>query len=88
MGRLVATWWSAFGHLKNESALTPLRVRGIEREDAPTPHVFVLIAGLRLDTSHHGTDVGPNRAEDGPRWRILDRIPTWAHWSVSHPPGL
>ncbi|HLM87043.1 MAG TPA: lytic transglycosylase domain-containing protein [Solirubrobacteraceae bacterium] len=56
--------------------------------DSPTPHVFILIAGLRLDTSHNGTDVGPNRYEDGPRWRILDQIPTWAHWSVRHPPGL
>jgi hypothetical protein len=55
---------------------------------APTDHVFVVIAGLRLDTSHHGTDTGPNRDEDGPRWRILDHIPTWAHWSVRHPPGL
>jgi Transglycosylase SLT domain len=55
---------------------------------APTDHVFIVIAGLRLDTSHNGTDVGPNRDEDGPRWRILDRIPTWAHWSVRHPPGL
>jgi len=51
-------------------------------------HVFIVIAGLRLDTSHNGTDVGPNRNEDGPRWRILDHIPTWAHWSVRHPPGL
>jgi Transglycosylase SLT domain len=55
---------------------------------SPTPHVFIVIAGLRLDTSHSGTDVGPNRDEDGPRWRILDHIPTWAHWSVRHPPGL
>jgi transglycosylase-like protein with SLT domain len=55
---------------------------------SPTPHVFMTIAGLRLDTSHEGTDVGPNRYEDGPRWRILDHIPTWAHWSVRHPPGL
>jgi hypothetical protein len=55
---------------------------------ASTDHVFVVIAGLRLDTSHNGTDVGPNREEDGPRWRILDHIPTWAHWSVRHPPGL
>ncbi|MGC2373300.1 MAG: lytic transglycosylase domain-containing protein [Solirubrobacteraceae bacterium] len=55
---------------------------------SPTDHVFVVIAGLRLDTSHHGTDTGPNRSEDGPRWRILDRIPTWAHWTVRHPPGL
>ncbi len=55
---------------------------------SPTAHVFIVIAGLRLDTSHDGTDVGPNRDEDGPRWRILDHIPTWAHWSVRHPPGL
>jgi Transglycosylase SLT domain len=55
---------------------------------APTPHVFVTVAGLRLDTSGNGTDVGPNRNEDGPRWRILDHIPTWAHWAVRHPPGL
>jgi transglycosylase-like protein with SLT domain len=54
----------------------------------PTDHVFIVIAGLRLDTSHDGTDVGPNRDQDGPRWRILDHIPTWAHWSVRHPPGL
>ena len=55
---------------------------------SPADHVFVVIAGLRLDTSHNGTDVGPNRGEDGPRWRTLDHIPTWAHWSVRHPPGL
>jgi hypothetical protein len=55
---------------------------------APTNHVFIVVAGLRLDTSHNGTDVGPNRNEDGPRWRILDHIPAWAHWSVRHPPGL
>jgi hypothetical protein len=56
--------------------------------DAPTPHVFIVIAGLRLDTSHNGTDNGPNRTEDGPRWRTLPYVPTWAHWSVRHPPGL
>jgi Transglycosylase SLT domain len=56
--------------------------------DSPTPHVFIVIAGLRLDTSHAGTDVGPNGSEDGPRWRVLDHIPQWAHWSVRHSPGL
>jgi hypothetical protein len=55
---------------------------------ASTDHAFIVIAGLRLDTSHNGTDIGPNRGEDGPRWRILDHIPTWGHWSVRHPPGL
>ena len=56
--------------------------------DSPTPHVFIVIAGIRLDTSHDGTDIGPNRAQNGPRWRILPTIPTWAHWAVRHPPGL
>ncbi len=55
---------------------------------SPSAHVFIVIAGLRLDTSHNGTDVGPNQGEEGPRWRILDHIPTWASWSVRHPPGL
>jgi hypothetical protein len=54
----------------------------------PTDHVFIVIAGLRLDTSYKSTDVGPNREESGPRWRILGHIPSWAHWSVRHPPGL
>ena len=58
------------------------------RDRQPDSARFHVIAGLRLDTSHDGTDVGPNRYEDGPRWRILDHIPTWAHWSVRHPPGL
>jgi hypothetical protein len=66
----------------------PGRWVSIYATTAPTDHVFVVIAGLRLDTSHNGTDVGPNRDEDGPRWRILDHIPTWARWSVRHPPGL
>ncbi len=54
----------------------------------PTDHVFIVIAGLRLDTSYNGTDAGPNRNESGPRWRILDYIPRWAHWSARHPPGF
>ena len=54
----------------------------------PTPHVFIVIAGLRLDTSYAGVDTGPNRLQSGPRWRLLDHIPTWAHWAVRHPPGL
>lgn len=54
----------------------------------PTPHVFAVIAGLRIDTSHAGTDVGPNRDQSGPRWRVFDAIPAWAHWSVRHPAGL
>jgi hypothetical protein len=55
---------------------------------ATASHVFIVIAGLRLDTSHNGTDTGPNSREDGPRWRIFDGIPQWARWSVRHPPGL
>lgn len=56
--------------------------------DLPTPHVFIVIAGLRLDTSHTGTDAGPNRNENGPRWRISRALPAWARWSVRHPAGL
>jgi hypothetical protein len=56
--------------------------------DIPQPHIFIVIAGLRLDTSHDGTDEGPNRYENGPRWRLLPYIPTWSKWSVKHPPGL
>jgi hypothetical protein len=66
----------------------PGRWMTIYSTDSPTPHTFAVIAGLRIDTSHNGTDVGPNRTQDGPRWRILDHIPAWAHWSVRHPPGL
>jgi hypothetical protein len=56
--------------------------------DAPTAHVFIVVAGLRLDTSHDGTDIGPNSRQGGPRWRILPTLPAWAHWSVRHPAGL
>ena len=56
--------------------------------DVPTPHTFIVIAGLRLDTARAGIDEGPNRQQDGPRWRLLAHIPTWARWSVRHPPGL
>ena len=66
----------------------PGRWVSIYAATTPSDHVFAVIAGLRLDTSHNGTDFGPNRNEDGPRWRILDHIPTWARWSVRHPPGL
>ncbi|MCW3018085.1 MAG: Lytic transglycosylase catalytic [Solirubrobacterales bacterium] len=72
----------------NWGAPGPGRWVTIYATDSPTPHVFIVVAGLRLDTSHDGTDVGPNRFEGGPRWRILDQIPTWARWSVRHPPGL
>ncbi len=66
----------------------PGRWVSIYATTVPTDHVFIVIAGLRLDTSHDGTDVGPNRDQDGPRWRVLGQIPDWAHWSVRHPPGL
>jgi hypothetical protein len=66
----------------------PGRWVSVYATDAPTPHVFVVIAGLRLDTVGGGEDEGPNRLQSGPRWRLLPDIPTWAHWSVRHPPGL
>jgi hypothetical protein len=66
----------------------PGRWVSIYATDAPTPHVFIVIAGLRLDTVGGATDEGPNRLQGGPRWRLLPHIPTWARWSVRHPPGL
>lgn len=66
----------------------PGRWVSIYATDLPTPHVFIVIAGLRLDTVGGGTDEGPNSAQEGPRWRLLPYIPTWAHWAVRHPPGL
>jgi hypothetical protein len=66
----------------------PGRWVSIYAATTPTDHAFMIVAGLRLDTSHNGTDEGPNRFEDGPRWRLLDHIPTWARWSVRHPSGL
>jgi Transglycosylase SLT domain len=72
----------------NWGAPGPGRWVTVYATSAPTPHVFIVVAGLRLDTSRDGTDVGPNRNESGPRWRILGHLPTWADWSVRHPPGL
>lgn len=72
----------------NWGAPGPGRWVSIYATDLPTPHVFIVIAGLRLDTVGGGTDEGPNRLQGGPRWRLLPYIPTWAHWSVRHPPGL
>jgi hypothetical protein len=66
----------------------PGRWVSVYATDTPQPHVFMTIAGLRLDTVGGGTDEGPNSSQEGPRWRVLSSIPTWAHWSVRHPPGL
>jgi len=51
-------------------------------------HAFMYVAGLRFDTSYNGTDTGPNAAHGGPRWRVYPTVPSWATWSVRHPPGL
>jgi hypothetical protein len=48
-------------------------------------HVFLVIAGLRFDTSMN-SDTGPNRSESGPRWRTLAR-PT-SGFVPRHPLGL
>lgn len=55
---------------------------------ANSEHAFMFVAGIRFDTSHHGTDEGPNRNKDGPRWRVFPEVPKWAQWVVRHPPGL
>jgi hypothetical protein len=66
----------------------PGRWVSVYASDTPQPHVFMTIAGLRLDTVGGSTDEGPNSSQEGPRWRVLPFIPTWAHWSVRHPSGL
>ena len=81
------SWYEVRKALRGEAVRKTPRERS-RFEAAIRYRPILTIAGLRLDTSHDGTDVGPNRLEDGPRWRILDHIPTWAHWSIRHPPGL
>jgi 3D (Asp-Asp-Asp) domain-containing protein len=55
---------------------------------ANSEHAFMYVAGIRFDTSHNGTDTGPNENQDGPRWRVFPEVPKWAQWVVRHPPGL
>ncbi len=55
---------------------------------ANSQHAFMYVAGLRFDTSFNGTDTGPNAGKGGPRWRVLNHVPTWAPWVLRHPPGL
>lgn len=55
---------------------------------ANSEHAFMYVAGIRFDTSYSGTDVGPNREQSGPRWRVFNEVPKWAQWVVRHPPGL
>ena len=47
----------------------------------------MIIAGLRLDTSYDGTDVAPTALRTGLAGGSSADIPTWAHWTVRHPPG-
>jgi hypothetical protein len=47
-------------------------------------HMFLVVAGLRFDTSRY--DTGPNARESGPRWRLGPR-PT-SNFVVRHAPGL
>lgn len=50
-------------------------------------HVFVVLAGLRLDTNY-GYDTGPNAGLRGPRWR-LGPFPERAQgYTPRHPAGL
>ncbi len=56
--------------------------------DVPTPHVFLDDRGPAPRHQPRRHRHRPQPHEDGPRWRILPEIPTWARWSVRHPPGL
>jgi hypothetical protein len=56
---------------------------------ANTAHAFMYVAGLRLDTVEDPAyDSGPNSGKAGPRWRVWPSVPSWASWTVRHPPGL
>jgi hypothetical protein len=56
---------------------------------ANSGHTFVYVAGLRFDTVEAPAyDSGPNSGKPGPRWRVSASVPSWASWTVRHPPGL
>ena len=57
--------------------------------DAPTPHVFMVIAGICGWTrSTTAPTSAPTASRTAPAGGSSADIPTWAHWSVRHPPGL
>ena len=45
-------------------------------------------AAINLLGQQHPELFNFNDGYGGLSWRVLDRIPTWARWSVRHPPGL
>jgi hypothetical protein len=52
-------------------------------------HAFMFVGGLRFDTVYDAAyDTGPNSGKPGPRWRSYPTVPSWASWTVRHPPGL
>lgn len=53
---------------------------------ANTGHAYVVVAGLRFDTSSYDAPGAPNAGESGPRWRLGPRPST--NFVVRHPPGL
>lgn len=53
---------------------------------ANSGHVFLLVAGLRFDTSRYDRAGAPNAGESGPRWRLGPRPST--NFVVRHPEGL
>jgi 3D (Asp-Asp-Asp) domain-containing protein len=55
---------------------------------ANSEHAFMYVAGVRFDTAWKGIDEGPNKGQNGPRWRVYPEVPKWATWVVRHPPGL
>lgn len=55
---------------------------------ANSEHAFLYVAGVRFDTVWEGYDEGPNKGQNGPRWRVYPEVPKWATWVVRHTPGL
>ena len=53
---------------------------------ANSGHAYVIVAGLRFDTSDYNQPGAPNAGQSGPRWRLGPRPST--NFVVRHPPGL
>lgn len=82
----VAPWCSAqFAHYGKPGPGTWVTVYSHGACGSPEGHVFIVIAGLRFDTSGN-SDTGPNAGKGGPRWRT-PRFDT-GNFIARHPEGL
>lgn len=80
-------WFTKYGD-KDVGKWVTIYARGpCGGSSSTTGHVFMVIAGLRFDTSRNGEKPGsPNQGESGPRWREGRR--DLSGFAVRHPKGL